>query len=176
MSKNEKAEDKKTPETSVNETEAKVEALSPEEVAELRRQLAEKEEALQQSEGARALLSTELSFEKSAREKLEAENRKLDKHAALVEKSELKRLQNEEKITINIAEGEGADGKDDVFASVNAVPYQIKRGVDVPVPMSIYKVLRDASYTMREVHDEGDGNGVTYRERQVPRYNIRVAD
>ncbi|WP_319759562.1 hypothetical protein [Maridesulfovibrio sp.] len=169
-------EDKKPQDSSGSKDQAKVEALTPEEVAELRQQLAEKEEALQQSEGARAMLSTELELEKSAREKLEAENRKLDKHAAQVEKSELKRLQNEKKVTIHIAEGEGADGKDDVFASVNAVPYQIKRGVDVQVPKSIYKVLRDAEYTSREVYDEGDGNGVTYRERQVPRYNIRVVD
>ncbi len=154
----------------------KIETLSPEEVADLRKQLAEKDEALQQAKGENVLLSSELSLEKSAREKLEAENRKLDKHAAQVEKSELKRLQNEEKVTINIAEGEGDDDKDDVFASVNAVPFQIKRGVDVSVPMSIYKVLRDASYTALEIADGGDGNGVNYRERQVPRYNIRVVD
>ncbi|WP_432736475.1 hypothetical protein [Maridesulfovibrio sp. FT414] len=144
------------------------------EVAELKRQLAEKDAALAKAEEEKTGLAEELEQQRIAREELEAENRRLDEHAAQFEKSELRRLQNEEKVTINIAEGEGGEGKDDVFVSVQAVPYQIKRGVDVAVPRSVYKVLRDSAYNAHEIMNTGDG--VEYSTRMVPRFNIRVLD
>lgn len=165
------------------------------ELSELKKQLAEKETALAESESENSNLTHELKQsqfthnglvaenrrlvgdlenEKYAREELEAENRKLDEHAAQVEKSEQSRQKKERRIKINIAEGEGAEGKDDVFVSVQAVPYQIKRGVDVEVPESAYMVLKDAAYT---VYDEfRDGDEIEYRERQVPRFNFRIIE
>lgn len=149
------------------------ESKNADRVAELEKQLAASQAALNDSEHERGLLKQGLEDEKKAREELELENTKLDEHAAQMEKSEQKRQRAEKKRKIIIAEG--ANGvNDDVFVSVQAVPYLVKRGVEVEVPESVYQTLKTSAYS---VYDEvGDGDDIEYKERKVPRFNISVVE
>ncbi|MBI9110322.1 hypothetical protein [Maridesulfovibrio ferrireducens] len=141
---------------------------------ELKKKLAEAKAALKSADEEKAKLECDLDQEKKAREEAEAENRKLDDHVAKLEGSELERQKAEEKVKIFIAEGEGAEGRDDVFVGAQGISYQIKRGVEVKVPMSVYNILNDSAYTAYE--ESGDGEDIEYVARAVPRYNIRVVE
>ena len=142
------------------------------ETVNLKKQLADAQAALKTVGEEKAKLEGDLEQEKKARAEAEAENRKLDEHVAKIEGSELERQKAEEKIKIMIAEGEGPEGRDDVFVGVQGVGYQIKRAVEVKVPRSVYDTLQNAASTVYE--DNGDGEDVNLVARSVPRYNVRI--
>ncbi len=142
------------------------------ETVELKKQLEEARAALKAVGDEKVKLEGDLELEKKARAEAEAENRKLDEHVAKIEGSELERQKAEEKIKIMIAEGEGPEGRDDVFVGVQGVGYQIKRAVEVKVPRSVYDTLQNAASTVYE--DNGDGEDVNLVARSVPRYNVRI--
>ncbi|WP_031484421.1 hypothetical protein [Maridesulfovibrio frigidus] len=144
------------------------------EADDLKKQLAEAKAALKTADEEKVKLEGDLDLEKKAREDAEAENRKLDDHVAKLEGSEMERQKAEEKVKIVIAEGEGSEGRDDVFVGVQGISYQIKRGVEVKVPKSVYKVLTDSASTVYE--ESGDGEDIEYTARPVPRFNIKVVE
>ncbi|WP_034633123.1 hypothetical protein [Maridesulfovibrio bastinii] len=148
-------------------------SVNPERVAELEKLLAESREALTSSEREKQELKQGLEEEKKAREDLILENRKLDEHAAQMEESEQLRQKSEKRRKVIIAE-DGPNGKRDVFIGIQGVAYQIKRGVEVEIPESVYSVLSSAGYT---VYDEvGEGDDVEYVPRFVPRFNFRIVE
>ena len=74
-----------------------------------------------------------------------------------------------DKVKIEIYEGEGDGGKDDVFVQINGYAYKIKRGVEVLIPVEVLNVLENANMT---VYENKSGGGQD--ERKVKRFAYSV--
>lgn len=74
-----------------------------------------------------------------------------------------------DKVKIEIYEGEGDGGKDDVFVQINGYAYKIKRGVEVVIPVEVLNVLDNANMT---VYENKAGGGQD--ERKVKRFAYSV--
>jgi len=74
-----------------------------------------------------------------------------------------------DKAKIEINEGEGDGGKDDVFVQINGYAYKIKRGVEVLVPVEVLHVLENANMT---VYENAQGGG--HDARKVKRFSYSV--
>lgn len=74
-----------------------------------------------------------------------------------------------DKVKIEINEGEGDGGKDDVFVQINGYAYKIKRGVEVIVPVEVLHVLENANMT---VYENAQGGG--HESRKVKRFSYSV--
>ena len=77
---------------------------------------------------------------------------------------------NDPKVTITIAEQEGAGGKRAVFVGVNGVGMLIPRGRPVDIPLRYYFALNDAVKTVHE-QDEATGDVVS---SEVPSYPMSI--
>ena len=74
-----------------------------------------------------------------------------------------------DKVKIEINEGEGDGGEDDVFVQINGYAYKIKRGVEVIVPVEVLHVLENANMT---VYENAQGGG--HDSRKVKRFSYSV--
>lgn len=76
----------------------------------------------------------------------------------------------EAKVKIIVAEQEGEENQGDVFVSVNGVAYQIKRGFEVEVPVSVVEALKNAVAT--KMSQDAYTQAMTYKD--VPRFAFQV--
>lgn len=81
-----------------------------------------------------------------------------------------KTLAAEKKVTVRINSTE--QDKDDVFVAVNGYAFNIKRDVEVEIPMSVYHALENAkSSVFRQVKRE-DGEGNMMIETEIQRFSM----
>ena len=65
-------------------------------------------------------------------------------------------LAAEPKVKVMIHEQEGHEGQKDVFLGVNGRGILVKRGFEVEIPFSYFKVLQDAKYEIPIKTDAGE--------------------
>lgn len=121
-----------------------IEETVTEEVADLKATIAEQDKAIKGLTPAKPVFKQSDSSTRETRDELHAQR----------------------KVTVNIPITE--NDKDDVVVQINGYAFQIKRGADVPVPVSVAKVLEDAKImTFAQVkRADGEGNELVAQETQ----------
>lgn len=79
-------------------------------------------------------------------------------------------IANEGKTVINIPAGETREQQQDVFVSVNGVPFLIKRNVDVEVPNAVVEALKNAKQKRYRQEEDDKGRPSDMVEYEVLAY------
>lgn len=78
------------------------------------------------------------------------------------------------RVRVRIANGDGVNGKSEVFFGHNGRQYLAKRNVPIELPEEVLSALNDAVVTTFEDETDDEGKVIKRVPRDVPRYNIQI--